>query len=157
MLNIDAFLKRLEQLMENHQLNAAAFAEKIGVQRSSVSHILSRRNKPSLEFILKVQAEFTEADFDWLLLGARKKSSPTSNQLLVDQGKVDELEADKSINPPKSLFQLLWTYLTPKFYRSFRLIRMVLFAYFCLNLSIFAPYETTTCVHFSDAYLLLYR
>ena len=101
MLNIDAFLKRLEQLMENHQLNAAAFAEKIGVQRSSVCHILSRRNKPSLEFILKVQAEFTEADFDWLLLGARKKSSPTSNQLLVDQGKVDELEADKSINPPQ--------------------------------------------------------
>lgn len=101
MLNIDAFLKRLEQLMENHQLNAAAFAEKIGVQRSSVSHILSRRNKPSLEFILKVQAEFTEADFDWLLLGARKKSSPTSNQLLVDQGKVDELEADKSTNPPQ--------------------------------------------------------
>jgi len=101
MLNIDAFLKRLEQLMENHQLNAAAFAEKIGVQRSSVSHILSRRNKPSLEFILKVQAEFTEADFDWLLLGARKKSSPTSNQLLVDQGKVDELKADKSINPPQ--------------------------------------------------------
>lgn len=101
MLNINAFLKRLEQLMENHQLNAAAFAEKIGVQRSSVSHILSRRNKPSLEFILKVQAKFTEADFDWLLLGARKKSSPTSNQLLVDQGKVDELEADKSINPPQ--------------------------------------------------------
>ena len=101
MLNINAFLKRLEQLMENHQLNAAAFAEKIGVQRSSVSHILSRRNKPSLEFILKVQAEFTEADFDWLLLGARKKSTPTSNQLLVDQGKVDELEADKSINPPQ--------------------------------------------------------
>jgi transcriptional regulator with XRE-family HTH domain len=101
MLNIDAFLKRLEQLMENHQLNSAAFAEKIGVQRSSVSHILSRRNKPSLEFILKVQAEFTEADFDWLLLGARKKSSPTSNQLLVDQGKVDELEANKSINPPQ--------------------------------------------------------
>ena len=58
MLNTDAFLRRLEQLMENQQLNAAAFAEKIGVQRSSVSHILSRRNKPSLEFILKVQAEF---------------------------------------------------------------------------------------------------
>ena len=58
MLNIDAFLIRLEQLMENNQLNAAAFAEKIGVQRSSVSHILSRRNKPSLEFILKIHAEF---------------------------------------------------------------------------------------------------
>ena len=77
MLNIEAFFKRLEQLMESHQLNAAAFAEKIGVQRSSVSHILSRRNKPSLDFILKIQAQFEEADFDWLLLGARQKASPT--------------------------------------------------------------------------------
>jgi len=77
MLNIDAFLIRLEQLMENNQLNAAAFAEKIGVQRSSVSHILSRRNKPSLEFILKIHAEFEEADFDWLLLGVPQHKPPT--------------------------------------------------------------------------------
>ena len=64
MLNIDAFIDRLEQLMENHQLNAASFSEKIGVQRSSLSHILSRRNKPSLDFILKIQAQFDEVDFD---------------------------------------------------------------------------------------------
>ena len=104
MLNADAFLRRLEQLMENHQLNSAAFAEKIGVQRSSVSHILSRRNKPSLEFILKVQAEFAEADFDWLLLGARKKNTPTLNHNFSDQEKVHVLEDEKSTNPPhKSL------------------------------------------------------
>ena len=101
MLNTDAFLRRLEQLMENQQLNAAAFAEKIGVQRSSVSHILSRRNKPSLEFILKVQAEFAEADFDWLLLGARKKTSSTPNKYLVNQEKVDVLEDEKITNLPK--------------------------------------------------------
>ena len=101
MLNTDAFLRRFEQLMENQQLNAAAFAEKIGVQRSSVSHILSRRNKPSLEFILKVQAEFAEADFDWLLLGARKKTSSTPNQYLVNQEKVDVLEDEKITNLPK--------------------------------------------------------
>lgn len=81
MLNIDIFLKRLDELMENHQLNAAAFAEKIGVQRSSVSHILSRRNKPSLDFILKIQSQFEEADFDWLLLGSQKKTSPTPSSL----------------------------------------------------------------------------
>ena len=54
MLNTEAFLERLEILMQNNQLNATAFAEKIGVQRSSVSHILSKRNKPSLEFMLKI-------------------------------------------------------------------------------------------------------
>jgi len=47
-VNSDIFIEHLIEIMDNHQLNAAAFAEKIGVQRSSVSHILSKRNKPSL-------------------------------------------------------------------------------------------------------------
>jgi len=75
MLNIEDFISRIEKLMENHQLSAAAFAEKIGVQRSSVSHILSKRNKPSLDFILKVHHHFEEVSLDSLLLG--KKSAPT--------------------------------------------------------------------------------
>lgn len=69
MLNISAFIIRLEEIMQNNQLNAAAFAERIGVQRSSVSHILSKRNKPSLEFILKVYNAFDEVELDWLLFG----------------------------------------------------------------------------------------
>ena len=97
MLNIEAFLKRVEQLMESHQLNAAAFAEKIGVQRSSVSHILSRRNKPSLDFILKIQAQFEEADFDWLLLGARQKASPTLDLFGADP----DTMSDQAIQPEK--------------------------------------------------------
>ena len=75
MLNIEDFISRIEKLMENHQLSAAAFAEKIGVQRSSVSHILSKRNKPSLDFILKVHHHFEEVSLDSLLLG--KKSAST--------------------------------------------------------------------------------
>ena len=74
MLNTESFLDRLQNLMDNNQLNATAFAQKIGVQRSSVSHILSKRNKPSLEFMLKVYEHFDEVNLDWLILG--KKSSP---------------------------------------------------------------------------------
>lgn len=102
MLNIEGFLKRLEELMEKHQLNAAAFAEKIGVQRSSVSHILSRRNKPSLDFILKIQAEFAEADFDWLLLGSKKMVSPTP-VLPSTVPKTDFIEVPKKIAPTTNL------------------------------------------------------
>ena len=76
MLNIDNFISRLEELMETNQLSAAAFAEKIGVQRSSVSHILSKRNKPSLEFILKIHAAFEDAGLDWLLLENSKQPTP---------------------------------------------------------------------------------
>jgi len=76
MLNIDTFLIRLEEIMENYQLNAAGFAERIGVQRSSVSHILSKRNKPSLEFILKIHNAFEDVKLDWLLLGNQNLSIP---------------------------------------------------------------------------------
>ena len=53
--------------MEQHELNASSFAEMIGVQRSSISHVLSGRNKPSLEFLAKIEATFDEVSFEWLL------------------------------------------------------------------------------------------
>jgi transcriptional regulator with XRE-family HTH domain len=89
MLNIEAFLERLEILMQNNQLNATAFAEKIGVQRSSVSHILSKRNKPSLEFMLKIHEHFEEANLDWLILGGEKKSSPTLTEEQTEVAQTD--------------------------------------------------------------------
>ena len=75
MLNVDIFIKRLKEVMESHHLNAAGFAEKIGVQRSSVSHILSKRNKPSLDLILKIQSAFNEITLDWLLLEADQEKT----------------------------------------------------------------------------------
>ncbi|QVY66378.1 helix-turn-helix domain-containing protein [Polaribacter sp. Q13] len=69
MVNISEFTTRLKKVMEFHQLSASMFADKIGVQRSSISHILSGRNKPSLDFILKVTTEFNDVDMYWLLNG----------------------------------------------------------------------------------------
>ena len=103
MLNINEFLSRLEELMENHQLNAASFAKKIGVQRSSVSHILSRRNKPSLDFILKIQSQFDEVDFDWLLLGVQNEIIPTDKNLL-------DTDYIKSNNSDTEVTQIIQTY-----------------------------------------------
>lgn len=55
--------------MEYHQLSASAFADRIQVQRSSISHLLSGRNKPSLDFVMKVVKEFDEVELYWLLNG----------------------------------------------------------------------------------------
>lgn len=55
--------------MNHHELSASLFADKIGVQRSSISHILSGRNKPSLDFILKITTEFEDVDLQWLING----------------------------------------------------------------------------------------
>jgi len=69
MVNIEKFAERLKIVMDHYELSAALFAEKIEVQRSSISHILSKRNKPSLEFVLKVLNVFPEVELFWLLNG----------------------------------------------------------------------------------------
>jgi len=69
MVNIEQFAKRLNILMNYYEISAALLAEKIEVQRSSISHILSGRNKPSLEFVLKILKAFPEVELYWLLNG----------------------------------------------------------------------------------------
>ena len=69
MVNSENFIKRLEKILQFYGLSASAFADKIQVQRSSISHLLSGRNKPSLEFVLKVVKTFPEVNLYWLLNG----------------------------------------------------------------------------------------
>jgi len=81
MLNIDFFISRLNEIMVNNNLNSATFAEQIGVQRSSVSHVMSKRNKPSLDFILKIVNRFQEVTLDWLLFDNNLKPSPSAKSV----------------------------------------------------------------------------
>lgn len=56
-------------ILKAKNLSSSQFADKLGVQRSNISHILSGRNKPSLDFIMKIKSSFPEISTDWLLLG----------------------------------------------------------------------------------------
>ncbi len=69
MVNSDDFSKRLQKILEYYDLSAAAFSDAIDVGRSSISHILSGRNKPSLDFVLKVVQTYPEVELYWLLNG----------------------------------------------------------------------------------------
>lgn len=69
MVNTDLFKERLQRILSHYDLSASAFADAIGVQRSSISHLLSGRNKPSLDFVLKVVRAFPEVNLYWLLNG----------------------------------------------------------------------------------------
>lgn len=67
--------ERLQTIMRVNNMNATSFAEKIGVQRSGVSHILNGRNKPSLDFIQRVLEHFPRVDAGWLITGKAPGSS----------------------------------------------------------------------------------
>lgn len=92
MINSEEFSSRLQEVIEFFGETASSFSEKIGVQRSSISHILSGRNKPSLEFILKILAVYPEVELYWLLNG--KGTFPSS-------------KSSTSIEPPKETNQSL--------------------------------------------------
>lgn len=66
---MENFVNRLSFILKNYELSASSLADRIGVQRSSLSHLLSGRNKPSLDFILKLHQHFPEIDLYWLLKG----------------------------------------------------------------------------------------
>jgi transcriptional regulator with XRE-family HTH domain len=64
---------RLRMIMDSHKLNAGSFADKIGVQRSNVSHVLSGRNKPSFDFVEKLLLAFPRVSAEWLFTGKQGK------------------------------------------------------------------------------------
>ncbi|WP_418123949.1 helix-turn-helix transcriptional regulator [Chryseobacterium sp. PTM-20240506] len=61
--------ERISKVIEYSRLTPSEFADEIDVQRSSISHITSGRNKPSLEFIIKIKSHFPEILWDWLVNG----------------------------------------------------------------------------------------
>lgn len=71
---------RLAKIMEYYGKSAARFSEEIGIQRSSISHIISGRNQPSYEFILKILNKYPELNAEWLLKGEGQMIKETVNK-----------------------------------------------------------------------------
>lgn len=98
MINTDDFVKRLETIFDYYGLSASSFADKINVQRSSISHLLSGRNKPSLDFILKVMESFPEVELLWLLNGKGNfPKGENSNSEIMNSSPIQKIENEQDI------------------------------------------------------------
>jgi len=69
--------EKIELLIKRKQLSASQFADKLGIPRSSISHILSGRNKPSLDVVQKILRVFPEITAEDLLFEDRTLGSVT--------------------------------------------------------------------------------
>ena len=88
-----SIVNRILEILEKSGLTPSEFADKIGVQRSAISHITSGRNKPSLEFLVKIKKEFPEIDAEWLVFGLEKVEK-------------EIVETTHATNPAPTLFDL---------------------------------------------------
>lgn len=79
-------IKRIELVMQSQNLAPSQFADKIGVQRSGLSHILSGRNNPSLDFVQKVLLAFPDLNPTWFLQGRGRMYVNLSDSKAADFG-----------------------------------------------------------------------
>ncbi|EDM44579.1 putative DNA-binding protein [unidentified eubacterium SCB49] len=98
MVNSVEFAKRIEKILSYYGISATAFAVAISFNRSTISHILSGRNKPSLEFVLKIVETYPEVELYWLLNG--KGSFPPSEISNKNISEVKKEPLVKNITSP---------------------------------------------------------
>lgn len=72
--------ERIAKVIAYSELSLSEFADEVEVQRSSISHITSGRNKPSLDFLMKIKTRFPELEWEWLIEGEGEMLKPVSTE-----------------------------------------------------------------------------
>ena len=82
---------RVQKIINYSELSLSEFADEIGVQRSNISHVLSGRNKPSLDFLMKIKDRFPEIQWEWLIEGkgtmvfSEEETASTPSSYLLEE------------------------------------------------------------------------
>lgn len=82
--------ERIKEFLKVENKSSAQFADEIGVQPSSISHIVSGRNNPSLDFVMKMLTKYPALSTDWLLFGKGQMYREQQLNDLFDAGANDE-------------------------------------------------------------------
>ena len=101
-MNKKTVLDRIKKIIDDNDLTNSEFAEKIGVPKSSISHLLSKRNKPSLDIITKISEEFHYISTDYLIFGStlsKKDEIKVSEDLFSSH---DEDNSQDSVKEPNN-------------------------------------------------------
>lgn len=75
-------INRIRDIIAKTGLSNGEFSDKIGIQKSSLSHVLSGRNKPSLDFILKILEAYPSIDSDYLLFGRESNHISVTDEII---------------------------------------------------------------------------
>lgn len=83
--------ERISEIINYSKLSASEFADEIEVQRSNISHITSGRNKPSLDFLVKIKERFPELQWDWLIFGQGEMIKKLEQEVVIEKPKTPTL------------------------------------------------------------------
>ncbi|MBQ2413647.1 MAG: helix-turn-helix transcriptional regulator [Rikenellaceae bacterium] len=80
--------EKLLKLMKSEKLSSSRLAEILEIQPSSISHILSGRNKPSFDFLVKILRRFPTLNPDWLLLDSDQMYRQSDESAALNENQV---------------------------------------------------------------------
>ena len=95
--------ERILLFLKEENKTSAQFAEEIGVQPSGISHIISGRNNPSLEFVLKMLERYNYLSTNWLLFGKGDMYSIKQNPSLFDEYNIFADTKDNQVKQPYNM------------------------------------------------------
>jgi transcriptional regulator with XRE-family HTH domain len=61
--------ERIKQIIEREGMSQSQFADYIGVNRPTLSHVIAGRNNPSMEIVMRIHQSFPKINILWLLDG----------------------------------------------------------------------------------------
>ena len=96
-MNQKNILHRIKKIITDNNLSNSEFAEKIGIPKSSVTHLLSERNNPSLDVIIKISESFDNISLDYLIFGHKKIKEIPSKTLNKLSDEIDEETSEDSV------------------------------------------------------------
>jgi len=96
-------IERILEILKIKNLSPAQFADLIGVQRSSISHLISGRNKPSLEFIQRILKTFPDINTEWMLSGKGPVMSGENNLHEEFSPTMDLFQSSEQVTKEKNI------------------------------------------------------
>ena len=93
---------KIKQILIDKNFTPSYFADEIGVQRSSISHILSGRNRPSFDIIQKIIRRFPELGYDWIMEEDNQPNGSSIHTSYSNRGSSSRLNSDR-YRPSESL------------------------------------------------------
>ena len=82
---------RLKNWMDLEGLKSSNLADNIGVNRATISHILSGRNKPSIDFLQKLLSAYPNLNSNWLITGIGYMSIKTDSKVVEKVKKLSKI------------------------------------------------------------------
>lgn len=99
MVNSTDFGIRLQKILDYYNISAAELSNQIKFNRSTISHLLSGRNKPSLDFVMRILQKYPEVELYWLLNGKGSFPSIIKKSVPIDTTTTSEATKIESILP----------------------------------------------------------